>query len=289
MKNLRRVIVLFAVALMLSIAFVAHRSTRQTPTLLPLQIRILTAQRTTVGDRQVISFSCRVKNPNNSPVMLTGYPPDNFNPPLEKGIIAPFLVVEALRDGKWEKHSIGWCGMGVGSFELVGNQETDTTEIAVLVEQSWEAVRVGIDWSPSLDFSQGKPGSFATAWSEPFALDSVAPSGSAHANEAGRITAQGLADRSDIIAIGTVTEVTNVMRDEAGKNVLHQQLIQVTLTSLLKGTTPWDTIWITSPALAKEGRQYKSGESGVWFIRGFEKDRFASLVDVKRGFANIPD
>jgi hypothetical protein len=175
MKNFRRVIVLFGVALMLSIAFVACRRMRQTPALFPLQIRILTAQRTTVGDRQVITFSCHVKNPNNSPVMLTGYPPDNFNPPLEKGIIAPFLVVEVLRDGKWEKHPIGWCGMGVGSFELVGNQESDTTEIAVLIEQSWEAVRVGIDWSRSLDFSQGKPGSFATAWSEPFTLDSVAP------------------------------------------------------------------------------------------------------------------
>jgi len=117
----------------------------------------------------------------------------------------------------------------------------------------------------------------------------AATSGSAHADEAGRITAQQLADRSDIIAIGTITEVTNAMRDEAGKNVLHQQLIKVALTSMLKGTTPWDTIWITSPVAAKEGRQYKKGESGVWFIEGFEKDRFASLVDVKRGFASIPD
>ena len=131
------------------------------------KIRILAGSRTTLAEAPFVSFSCEASNPNKLPVMFVGYRPDSFEPPIEKGRISPIFVVELRRDGKWEKHPIGWCGTGMDGIQL-SSGPAQSFAFAVPADPSIKEVRVGIRWSRPIAFETAKPDAFKTAWSEPF-------------------------------------------------------------------------------------------------------------------------
>ena len=94
-----------------------------------------------------------------------------------------------------------------------------------------------------------------------------------------------LTHESTLVVLGTVTKVKDVMStNDDGKEVLHQQVVTVTIESVLKGDRHADTFVIISPVEKMNGRRYTRGETGTWYIAGFEKSNLASLVDVQSGF-----
>ena len=57
-----------------------------------------------------------------------------------------------------------------------------------------------------------------------------------------------LADKSTLVVLGTVTKVKDVRRTEDdGKSVLHQQVVTVSIDSVLKGKSHTNTFVIISP------------------------------------------
>jgi hypothetical protein len=136
----------------------------------PPHIRIAGAERTLLADMSFVSFRCDATNPNDAPVRFVGYAADAFMPPLGKNELGPIYVIELRRDGKWEEHPIGWCGTGIQGVELPG-KVSGWFGVALSIALEWEAVRVGIRWSPDPNASIDDP--FAVVWSEPFAREQV--------------------------------------------------------------------------------------------------------------------
>ena len=141
------------------------------PELKAPKVRILAAGLT---DGQYY-ISCEATNPNMSPVMFVGYRADAFDPPIEDGRVSPIYRVEFQRDGKWEEHSIGWCGTGMDGIEL---EPLKKPQFGLVVPANptanptadvpAKAVRVGISWSKPINFETAEPDAFSIAWSEPF-------------------------------------------------------------------------------------------------------------------------
>jgi len=138
----------------------------------PPKVRILSGARTTFQDSPFVGFSCQATNPAKDVAMFVGYRADSFDPPTPEGQISPIYIVELLRDDKWEKYPIGWCGTGIDGIELAAGG-SGAFGFAVPLEPAWTAVRVGIRWSRPLDFSTAQSGSFKIAWSEPMTLADI--------------------------------------------------------------------------------------------------------------------
>lgn len=137
-----------------------------------LEVRILAAGRTTIGEAPFVSLSCEAANPTDTALMFVGYRPDSFEPPLEEGRISPIFVVELLRGDVWEEYPLGWCGTGMDGIELAV-EGLGKFGVAVPDEPSWQAVRVGVRWSRPLDFATAEADAFTVAWSEPFTRDGI--------------------------------------------------------------------------------------------------------------------
>lgn len=100
------------------------------------------------------------------------------------------------------------------------------------------------------------------------------------------VTVDNIAERSTLIVVGRVSEVKDVtITNEKGETVLHQQVVTVMISSVLKGISPTNSFVLISPVEARSVAPYMRGDAGVWFIAGFEKTNIASLVHVKKGFA----
>lgn len=136
------------------------------------KIQILSGERTTAADVRFFSFSCEASNPNKVPLMFVGYRADSFDPPIAEGHISPIYSIHFQRDGKWEKHPIGWCGTGMDGIEFQAGT-TKKFGLAVPVDLAGKVVRVGIRWSRPLKFDTAEPDAFKVAWSESFAVEKV--------------------------------------------------------------------------------------------------------------------
>jgi hypothetical protein len=136
------------------------------------EVRILKGARTTFQGSPFVELSCQVTNPNKAPLMVVGYRPDSFEPPLKEGRLSPIYIVELQRDGKWEEHRVGWCGTGMDGIELPAGGGGKFT-LPVPADPAWSAVRVGIRWSRPLDFATAKPDAFAIAWSEALGVEKM--------------------------------------------------------------------------------------------------------------------
>ena len=136
------------------------------------KIRIVAGSRTTLVNLPFLSFACEASNPNKRVMMFVGYRPDSFDPPIAEENISPIYVVELQREGKWEKHPIGWCGTGMDGIELASGP-AKKFGLAVPADPAIKAVRVGIRWSRPIAFDTAEPEAFKTAWSEPFSLEKL--------------------------------------------------------------------------------------------------------------------
>ena len=70
---------------------------------------------------------------------------------------------------------VGGDVVGVGSHIELAPGETGAFDVAVPAEPAWNAVRVGIGWSPKPDDEAAEPERSRTAWSEPLPLADVKP------------------------------------------------------------------------------------------------------------------
>ena len=127
----------------LGCAWLAHsedvRSTHQKVD--PPKIMLRAATTVTLGDQPFSGLTIEVVNPNIASLTYTGYAPQSFDPPIEKGRIAPLFQIELQRDGKWEPHPIGRCLTGVTDLELTPKSSV-TFDVGVPVDE-WQAIKVG--------------------------------------------------------------------------------------------------------------------------------------------------
>jgi hypothetical protein len=106
-----------------------------------------------------ISASFEVTNPNEVPLPYVGYTSDSFEGGLKEGTIAPIFRIELKKDGKWNKHAVGFCGTGIGPVTL--RAKSKVTFGASLPLGEWDATKVGLTWwEPAADENKA-----VVAWS----------------------------------------------------------------------------------------------------------------------------
>ena len=91
-----------------------------------------------------ISASFEVTNPNAVPLPYVGYTSDSFEGGLKEGTIAPIYGIELKQKEKWDKHSVGFCGTGIGPVTLPAR--TKVTFGVALPLADWDAAKVGLSW-----------------------------------------------------------------------------------------------------------------------------------------------
>lgn len=128
-----------------------------------------TGRQTEPGTAAMLRFS--VEAPARDPGTVFAYlpEPDGEDP---AGLLSPLYQVELLRNGKWVKPFLGWCGTGAGPVKLNGAAKPHF--VIPLPPGEWRAMRAGISWTPP------GPGNnkACTVWSDPVprsALTNAAP------------------------------------------------------------------------------------------------------------------
>lgn len=132
-----------------------EKAVRQPAALAPPEVRFAGVTRRD-GDN-VLAFD--VVNPNAAPVPYTGYTPDSFSPRLAEGRIYPLHRVEFRKGGGWKEEKLGWCGTGVGPVSVAKGQKA-RFDVPVPEAGDWDAVRIGVSWSPGARAHE-------VAWSRP--------------------------------------------------------------------------------------------------------------------------
>lgn len=90
----------------------------------------------------VVALDVRVENPNDAPVPYVGYTPESFGGSLPADTIAPLYRLEALRKGKWEPVTLGFCGTGRGPVSLAARARRHFE--AAVPASEWDSIRVGL-------------------------------------------------------------------------------------------------------------------------------------------------
>jgi len=95
-----------------------------------------------MGEAWGFALAIEVSNLRADMLRCHGYRPDSFDPPLKKGEMRPIYRVELKQAGKWQQHSIRWCGTGMDELEFA--PKTSATFGVWVPAGPWEAVRIGL-------------------------------------------------------------------------------------------------------------------------------------------------